>query len=625
MKKKLDVILVEGTDKIEFINSFDPETEADWWNMLENIPNLISMNVEESFIEEFKKDSRILHVDERLEVFPASIPSPYIKTKNITAVNPSTTEKGSDYSPLQFYLDTNQIYSSEKVGSNVWFDQRSTIPNATYRSKWTGKNVDIVSLEVDDSSRYSISTNSFMHLNHPDFRDIDNPETSKIIPMNWEGLETSSNRQVSSLLISRFLLTEHATGVLSAASGTICGFAKRSNLRVVYANSNDDVVECIDSIINWHNNKPINPETGVKNPTIMIGEYQYLLDRKTCIKIDDIVSITDLYGTVNRPGNTWGSDFTPFVDRNIIPFKVFDDDLSEYFWCVVFPLQGRNITLQESIKSAWDSGIVCINAAGNNGGVYVKTSDQRYTGVYCRTDSDIVNIYDIGNGIYPEKSISEGRTIWYPFVSYGPHGEDKSIDVAAGYNSEANSILDAYTNRGPGIDIVGLGENTWTAYNGGNSRRYADRNYWGMFGGTSCAAPTVAGKAACIMERYFAYKNVWPTPDQVKTLLISTAKKVVRGVKTTSWENVPDPNGNIDTKESGNSLLQISRARGSNNGSYKFSDLCETTNLRAFFDAEEFNSRNTEGKRPNNGLAYPRRKLRIGDAKMEETNSTPIS
>ena len=46
-KVLLDVILVEGTDKQGFVDSFNAETEADWWNMLGSMPNLLVMNVEE--------------------------------------------------------------------------------------------------------------------------------------------------------------------------------------------------------------------------------------------------------------------------------------------------------------------------------------------------------------------------------------------------------------------------------------------------------------------------------------------------------------------------------------------------------------------------------------------------
>ena len=78
-------------------------------------------------------------------------------------------------------------------------------------------------------------------------------------------------------------------------------------------------------------------------------------------------------------------------------------------------------------------------------------------------------------------------------------GIDNNIDVAAGYNSEEYPGLDGYSTRGPGIDIVGLGANTWSSY---PTTTYGGTYKWGMFSGTSCATPTVVGKAACIMEEY---------------------------------------------------------------------------------------------------------------------------
>ena len=59
---------------------------------------------------------------------------------------------------------------------------------------------------------------------------------------------------------------------------------------------------------------------------------------------------------------------------------------------------------------------------------------------------------------------ASSTTTYYPFKSYGPHGVESNIDVAAGYNSEDYPGLDGYTNRGPGIDIIGLGADTYTAY-----------------------------------------------------------------------------------------------------------------------------------------------------------------
>lgn len=611
MKKILDVVLVEGTDKQEFVDSFNVETEADWWNMLSEIPNVISMHVEESFIETFKTDSRILKVNERIESFPCDIPPVYSMTKTITASAPSATAIGSDYAPLQFYLDSNKITSQEKIGSNTWLDENKTIPNATYFSRWTGKHVDIVTLEAGGT--YGPSDDlANIHDTHPDFQDLDNPGESRVIPMNWIDLEDADNNQIT----SNKVFSDHGMGVLSAAGGTICGFAKRANLRAAYLGGDDGVVECINAIISWHNNKPVNPETGVKNPTIMIGEYQYLQDRRFGIKVDDIASITDLNGTVNKPESGWGNDLSPFTSRDIIPFQVFDPDASTYNWCVVFPIQIRFDSLQIALRSAWDAGIVCITAAGNNGGVYVKESDPRYNGVYCTTNGGTYTVYNIVYGYSGIFTSEDTDTIWYPFVPYGPHGEDKNIDVAAGYNSEAVPILDGYTNRGPGIDIIGLGSNTWTSY---PATTYADGFKWGMFSGTSCAAPTVVGKAACLMEKYFTYNGVWPNPDQVKSLLLSTSKKIVKGIKTTNWQNVPDPNTNINHKEGGGGLVKITTGMGGSGG-FRFTELSGTTNSRAFFDDEEKN-RILYGKRPISGLVYPRPKLRIGETLLGETDS----
>ena len=146
MKKILNVTLIENTNKQEFVDSFDKETQADFWNMLDELPTLICMNVEESFISEFKNDDRVVLVEERPIAYQAALPATYTMTKNITGVAPVTTENGANYAPLQFYYDTNQIQSQDTVGSNVWTDTVDSIYSATYSTRWTGKNVDIVTI-----------------------------------------------------------------------------------------------------------------------------------------------------------------------------------------------------------------------------------------------------------------------------------------------------------------------------------------------------------------------------------------------------------------------------------------------------------------------------------------------
>lgn len=597
MKIIVDVTLKGGEDKQDFINSFDPVLQVDWWDMLECIPCCVSVSVEESFLPEFKLDNRVIKIEERPQAVPASTIS---VTGNITAITPPTSVQGSNHLPLQFYLDSDQIRPNsvgQKVGKNPTYDNTNRVLNATYTSKWNGKNVDIVSLEVGPLDNSLVN----VHNSHPDFRDPFNPLSTRIVPMNWTNLVRLENNQIS----TNSVLSAHAMGVLSAAAGSICGYAKESSLRVAYIGFEDGVVECINAIISWHNSKPVNPLTGLVNPTIMIAEYQFLLDRRDGVPIDFISSITTPNGTINRPGSSWGTNFTAFVENDIIPFSVRNPGTLAFEWCVVTPAPNPYLALHTALEAAWDAGIVCVNAAGNNGGVYRKTSD--YAGYRVNVDAVTpYTTYRINWSTTPSIAdiviIPRSLDSYIPFVPFGPHGLQKGIDVAAGYNSEGIPVLDGYSNRGPGIDIVGLGSDTWTAY---PLQTYADGNRWGMFGGTSCATPTVVGKLACMMEKFYEYSGTWPSPQQSKNLLLNSAKDILLGINSVNWTNVPTAGGNFsNSTQSG--LVRIFDGNG--NGGYNLTEFAGTTRLRAHFNAtlESLDKSNFYGKRPQSGLIYPR-------------------
>ena len=595
MKQIYDVVLVANTDKQAFVDSFDSDTQADWWNMMSEMPTLICMHVEDSFLETFKQDPRIVKVEERLTPFPASLPAFHSITKNVWASTSTlgTSNNGADYMPLQFYVDTDIIQSSQTVGAN---DQTNTISNATYQSRWTGKHVDIVTLEVGpvNSSRVGY------HDSHPDFDDPDNPGTSRWIPMDWQDLEEASNNQVT----SNSCVSDHGAGVLSVAGGSICGFAKKANLRAAYLSTGDGVVECVNAITAWHNNKGVNSTTGVKNPTIMIAEYQYVRNRARAVLIDDVQSITTPSGTINRPGGSWGTDFTSFVNNGIMPFKVLDPNTTTWNWCCVFPEQGVSVATNTALEAAWDAGIININAAGNDSGVYVKYTDSRFQGTYCTTSGTITQYSITSDNDVTKTTTTTSK--WYPFYSYNPIGSEKGIDVAAGQNSETHPVLDAYTVRGPGIDIVGLGSYTWSAY---PSLQYNDGYRFGNFSGTSCATPTVVGKMACLLERYFTYNGQYPTPNQAKQILLAEAQEIVKDVSSTTWNSVPSASTDYSNSEiagTKNKLNHIQDGYWSANGGLRFLDLLGTTNKRAYHNAHSFDRKHTQGRRPISGPVYPR-------------------
>lgn len=746
-KVLLNVILVEGTDKQEFVDSFNADTEADWWNMLGNMPTLLVMNVEEDYIETFRSNSSVIEASENIEPLPASTP-PSVEemtkwfTTSTSYLHRHPSGKGEDNAPAQFIYDTNQITpslnnSAFTVGRSD--DQYSTRGEYTYKSRWTGKHVDIVTMETGNGADWT--THKGLHDLHPDLQKLpsednshartdaywyqctnhsgmkgtitvnpadgtrysytltvtangfssyiisgsdrngpvsgNNPAlvfqegdwvifsvsspghpfeirladggsavsdgsvtnngfsggdiiwklrtSSRFAPMDWPDLEDAPNNQVSTQDGGNSGLSNHGIGVLSAAGGTICGFAKKANLYAVYATTSDTSTEVINAIIDWHNNKPINPETGVKNPTIMIGEYQWLADRTYAISIDLISKINKADGTVvNRPGTSWGTDFSEFVEENIIPFKVYDPADSSYSWRVVMPWQSENNPLKTALDTAWNNGIVCINAAGNNGGTFNKRSRQYDTSL--EVDSSSYSYVFIQNG-QNNVSNTSSTTTWYPFIAYGPHGVDSNIDVAAGYNSEEYPCLDGYSNRGPGIDIIGLGASTWTSYQSLTFGNYK----WGLFSGTSCATPTVVGKAACIMEEYFWYNGSWPTADQTKKILLAKAKNKGRGISSGgsgfSWSNVPSASGGSLNNQISNQNCRISDGLYAN-GAFTYGELTGTTNLRAYFDPQDHDSHpflhkiKYHGKRPSSGMTYPRVNNSVGRHRMNLPDMT---
>ena len=636
-KLEVDVLLKDGTDESTFINDVTSNTEVDLKNRLPNSPTLVVLDVEESYINNLKSHSSVESVEVEFRAdapitYP-DIPAKYTTTKSIRGDTGNTADRGDDYLSFQHYLDTDIMVTDKgPVGEHYWWSDpvgdRDNIAflgskpsdhnagysrdgvDQTYYSNYTGKNVDIVAFEAGDAT----DTDYVAYHQHKEWDDPDNPGQTRCIPMNWPGLDSTSNNQIS----TEIMLNDHATGTLSASGGLQGGFAKKSKLRVCYLS--DGISSGLDSIKSWHNSKPDNPETGVKDPTIVILEWHHPpTNKEYAIKIEDIASVTDpTSGITTAPDGGWTSDYTAFTSRGIIPFQLQDPTDNSWHWVIPFGWQSL-ASYHVSIEQCWDAGIVVIANASNAGACYVKESDARWSGTYC-TISGTKTLYTMDYGPAPNDSqndpcsISKGTTSttnWYPFRIYGPHGIDKAIDVAAGGNSEGCPTLDFYTGRGPGVDIIGRGTATWTAGTPPYDPILADGERWGFFGGTSCAMPTVAGKAACYMEKIYTLTGYWPTPQQVKDAMIAESKPTSMSVLTTNWSNVPSPSDTaIDPAQqaSDSPCLKIKSGTGGTapNGGWRYGDHAGTPNRQAYWNAQGYNREHTYGKRPASGVMYPR-------------------
>ena len=518
--------------------------------------------------------------------------------------------------------------SNVKAGTNAT-DFATSISDRTYSSRWTGKFVDIVTCEAGSSTMLAAN----YHTNHPDFDDLDNPGTTRMIAKDWSpyGLDSDRNKdQVTTGVMN----TTHGMGVLSVAGGTACGFAKKAKLYQTTGGGTNanSTTEIINGIVAWHNSKTGNPNNNnLKDPTIIIGEVQWLKGRKIAFPIASVGKIKSPSGDVTRPGPGWGTDFSEFVKRDIIPWQVKDPDTNTFVWCVVLPDPSEYTSINTAIDAAWDAGVIFIGAAGNDGGCYVKTSDARYAGEYFEIDANSTKYTNVPNNwtVAWNKSTTGGSMETHsPWWNAGIHGRDKAIDVAAGRNSESWPGCDSYSNRGPGIDIIGRGASTWAAYPAGAT--YADGKDWDWFSGTSCATPTVVGKAACLMEEYMTYNNAWPTPAQIKEILLSQADrnnyqeswdatrrglhpsnaKMVKSAGGFDWTSVPAADSHITTTTShGWGPINKMQDGTGMNGSVKYIDLAGTTRRFCSYDTKGFNRSQTRGPRPKSGGVYPRPRI----------------
>ena len=522
------------------------------------------------------------------------------------------------------------------VGTRTWSaganpDTGNSYSNVKYESRWTGKNVDIVTMEV--GGNYLAANH---HENHPDFDSLTSPGTSRFIPQDWPGLSDTANNQVSN---GTERLTGHGCGVLSAAGGTICGFAKHSNLYQMSSDGPDSFAEMYDSLLTWHNAKSVNGATGKKNPTIAIGEVQWATWWDRAIPIDEIQAITwDGTDVVTRPASGWGNDLTPFVDRSLIPRQLKDPDTSNWVWVIGMPYTGQYSALNTAMDACLTAGIHCISAASNQGQIFVKNADPKYSSEELRVNSG-ATFYTLGVQNNPwELTISKGTTTTTshsPWYNYGTHGHTDGIDVAAGQNSEQWSVLDSYSCRGPGVDVVGMGANTFTSY---PSTTFADGAAikWGMFSGTSCATPTVVGKAACLLEKYFTYNNDYPTSAQLKTIVcqkqysyghnsndtyrkrhIMKSDSTLRSIAGQTgggidWSNVPAASGtSFSTHAYGSRGLCQLEAGDYVNGSIVLLENAGTPRQKPFLGTTDDRNRlqQLQGVRQLSGATYPRPKI----------------
>jgi len=627
--KTYNLCLIGNDVRDEFLEEIEDKYSI--LSVPKNIPSVMIVSLTESEREELLKHIYVMSIEEQLKVYPAStvVYTPIqFEDKIVTTEGPSsTTEIGSNYvSAIHKYM-TNGTGIDETLGSKG--DNSDQFSGTSYRSFLSGEHVDIVSMEAVFQEGTPIN----YHKTHPEYNALGElrsdgtitPGTggSRCVPMDWISYNPSmgyySLQNVFTGAIYRpnedqssYMLGSHSAAVLSCAGGQVGGLAKKASLRVIYLAHSNGVATCCEAIINWHKSKPTNPITGQKNPTIVIGEFQYVRGNTNAVKISDIASFQYRGTTTTRPNvsrnpglNGWL--LSDFVEKDMLP-KLVPTRQTKYNpdgtpsvietipeWCISFD---GSPTLADADVSSYqalaDNGIHFICAAGNDCGVHANRYDADYDNSITTTSEphDYLTYQSSADHYSVEERV--GSDTYFYYRSLGPAGTNPfQIDVGAYQASETTPSTDGYSVRGPVIDIFGLGAGTWSSSPDGPE--YNDGHKYGMFSGTSAAAPTVVGVAACILEYQYLTTGSYPDPGTLKSLLLGAADQSrVKNYETIDWSNpsysVLDPFRFIDFPRASNLIspndsrdaLILAAGRRSPNGSLLATDLVGSTTRGAF-------------------------------------------
>ena len=285
----------------------------------------------------------------------------------------------------------------------------------------------------------------------------------------------------------------HGTHVAGTIAGRHYGWAPEANIYSMQVLGNPSnqgtavsTMLIFDYLRAFHRYKPINPETGKRNPTITNHSWGYGANLSgifdSGISISDVSSV-NYRGTIYNSGNPNPSGWTMSgleTDFGISPSKrKFNLDY---------------IALRADIEDAIEDGVVVIAAMGNNN-FYAAHPDPNH-------ESYIDwNNYVYFNGVGSIK-YQQGST----------PANAKGVIAVGSLGTSFQFRRSSFSNFGPAVTVWAPGSSIvscWVDPNGIHAStglqgagtpdgKYGGSNWYHNISGTSMASPQVAGMAACL-------------------------------------------------------------------------------------------------------------------------------
>jgi subtilisin family serine protease len=386
--------------------------------------------------------------------------------------------------------ESGQYYDWGKIRHSYVADQYAggTTTSANWPYALDGTGVDVV---IQDSG---------LQVDHPEFTDKDG--NSRVQQIDWA---TASGLPFTQSANFYRDYDGHGTHVAGTAAGKTFGWAKNARVYSVKVSGLEGAGDsgtgisatyCFDCIKLWHRNKPVDPVTGVKRPTIVNmswgyrGYYQFIsgdtvVYRGTSRTGVSSAFVRDNYGLPNISYGTIGG----------LPYYLYN---------------ARVASVDTDVQELIDEGIhVCI-AAGNG-----------YYKIDVSTGSDYNNYATAQTYNFSLSSFTPGT--FYYHRGGSPYDDEafKVGNIKDSYYYLGGEVKADSSECGPGVNMYAAGTNIISCTSNTNkfvdAAYFADSNYKQMnISGTSMASPQVCGLGALYLQA-----NPQLTPAQLREMLIN--------------------------------------------------------------------------------------------------------
>jgi hypothetical protein len=292
-------------------------------------------------------------------------------------------------------------------------------------------------------------------------------------------------------------LQQHGGHTSGTVAGNTQGWARDAN---IYNNKYADA-SGIQYVRMFHRDKPVNPLTGVKNPTIMSNSWGWSTAALNTSNVSQITIRADTYYPTSGTADAY------IWDSNVI------QNIARLTNGLALP--ARDSATDADMIDAMNEGIIVVASAGNDYS-YIDTPDGLdYNNMILR--NGVIPTY-IHRGASPGATwgVSENLRV----ICVGATGQHNEVSgsVYSSTGIEVDDYKAEFSNYGPRVDCYAPGSGIQSIWNSSGSTydntpatdpRVAAlgltdiiNNNFKKCPGTSMSCPQVAGVMACLAEKY---------------------------------------------------------------------------------------------------------------------------